>query len=83
MKVAIERAPLNARVSVRLCQAFDIEVAKKRITKQQAVEEAIQLWISAQVKQAEGLTVRAPILAADGRHQYTLSPQEIDDAVLG
>ena len=74
---------MNARVSVRICRAFDIELAKKRITKQAAVEEALRLWISAQVKQTEGLPVRAPILDAAGRGPYTLSPQEIDDAVLG
>lgn len=83
MKENVERTPLNARVSVRICQAFDVEIAKKRISKQQAVEEAIRLWITAQLKQSEGLPVRAPILAAGARGTYTLSQDEIDDAVFG
>ena len=83
MKVKDEVISLNARVNVRVCRAFDIEVAKMRITKQHAVEEALRLWLSAQAKQSEGLVVRAPILPAGGRDNYTLSPQEIDDAVLG
>jgi hypothetical protein len=83
MKVKAEVIPLNARVNVRVCRAFDIEVAKKRITKQQAVEEALRLWLNAQEKQSEGLAVRAPILPSEGRDQYILSAREIDDAVLG
>ena len=83
MKVKDEVTALNARLNVQVCRAFDISVAKKGISKQQAVEEAIRLWISAQVKQSEGLTVRAPIISTRGRGKYTLSAQEVDDAVLG
>jgi hypothetical protein len=37
--------PLNARINNSLRRAFDIAVARRGVTKQEAVEEALRLWL--------------------------------------
>jgi hypothetical protein len=53
-----------------------------RISKQEAVEGPSGCG-SPHRWQSEGLAVRTPVLAADGREHYTLSAKEIDDALPG
>ncbi len=81
MKVKDEVAALNARIPVQLRRAFDVAVAQRGITKQQAVEEALLTWVH-QASSAEALPP-FPLFASKSERRFNLIREQIDEASIG
>lgn len=78
MNTAVATA-LNARIPETLRRRLDIAVAQRGVTIQQAVAEAIELWIEgAPQKQLQ----EAPVISARGG-SLRITKEEIDAAILG
>jgi hypothetical protein len=75
---------LNARISQALEKQFETAVAERGITKQKAVEEALQLWIARQSTLHKRKMGQAPLIQS-GRRSRTLNltAQDIDDIIFG
>ena len=81
MKVKAEIVALNARISVKLRRAFDVEVAKRGITKQQAMEEALLAW-TRQPTSAEPMPP-FPEFPSKSARKFNFTPVQIDEASIG
>lgn len=78
-------AALNARINLPLQKQFEIAVAERGITKQKAVEEALQLWIARQSTLRRRKMGEAPLIRSARRKSRTLNltGQDIDDIIFG
>ena len=76
-------AALNARVSRPVQRLFEIAVAHRGITKQKAVEEALQLWIDRQSSLRQRKMGKAPLIRSGKPGSLNLTGQGIDDVLLG
>lgn len=70
---------LNARIPERLRRRLDIAAAQRGVTIQQAVTEAIELWLEGPVS----VTLQdAPVIRA-GKGTLRITKEDIDAAILG
>lgn len=81
MKAKEEVISLNVRIPVPLRRAFDVEVAKRGITKQEAMEEALSAWTL-------GLASAAPlppfpVFPSKSSRKFNITPGQIDEASIG
>ena len=81
MNVKDEVVALNARIPVHLRRAFDVAVAQRGITKQQAMEEALLAWVH-QASGAEPLPP-FPLFASKSERRFDLTREQIDEASIG
>ena len=81
MKVKEEVTSLNARVPVRLRRAFDVAVAQRGVTKQQAMREALSAWIAE--RQASAPVVPFPLFPSKSERKFELTREQVDDASIG
>jgi hypothetical protein len=76
-------ATLNARVSPAVQRRFEIAVAHRGITKQKAVEEALQLWIAHQSTLQQRKMGKAPLIRSGKPGSLNLTGQDIDEVLFG
>jgi hypothetical protein len=76
-------AALNARVSRPVQRRFEIAVAHRGITKQKAVEEALQLWIAHQSCLRKRKMGKAPLIRSRQPGSLNLTGQDIDEILFG
>jgi hypothetical protein len=76
-------AALNARVNEGVQREFEIAVARRGITKQKAVEEALRLWISHQAALRHRKMIDAPIIHSNQPGSLNLTGLEIDEILFG
>jgi hypothetical protein len=74
---------LNARVSRPVQKRFEIAVAHRGITKQKAVEEALQLWIAHQSSLRHRKMGKAPLIRSGKPGSPNLTGQDIDEVLFG
>jgi len=75
---------LNARINLPLQKHFEIAVAERGITKQRAVEEALQLWIARHSTLRKRKMGEAPLIESHRRSRtLNLTAQDIDDIIFG
>jgi hypothetical protein len=75
--------PLNARVSRPVQRRFEIAVAHRGITKQKAVEEALQLWIAHQSSLQQRKMDKAPLIRFGKPGSLNLTGYDIDEVLFG
>jgi hypothetical protein len=75
--------PLNARVSRPLRQQFDVAVARRRITKQKAVEEALRLWLHRPSNGDKRRMIAAPLIKSNRPGTVHLTNEQIDAILFG
>jgi hypothetical protein len=77
-------AALNARINLPLQKQFEIAVAERGITKQKAVEEALQLWIARQSTLHKRKMGQAPLIQSHRPSRtLNLTAQDIDEILFG
>ena len=76
-------AALNARVSRSLRRRFEIAVGHRGITKQKAVQEALQLWITQQSALRPRKMAKAPLIRSKQRGTVNLTGHDIDEILFG
>lgn len=81
MKVKEEVVSLNARIPVKLRRAFDVECAKRGITKQQALEEALSAWT--RQPSCAGPLPPFPVFPSKSERKFNFTPEQIDEASIG
>ena len=75
---------LNARISRPLQRQFEVAVAERGITKQKAVEEALQLWIVRQSTLRKRKMGQAPLIQSHRRARtLNLTAQDVDEILFG
>ena len=74
---------LNARVSHERRRAFDVAIARRGITVQKAVEEAIDLWMSQNAPLRARKEVRLPLIESAHPGSVNVTREQIDDLVFG
>jgi hypothetical protein len=75
---------LNACITRPVQRKFEIAVAERGITKQKAVEEALQLWIARQSALRKRKMGQAPIIQSHRRSRtLNLTTQDIDEILFG
>jgi len=72
---------LNVRIPVRLRRAFDVEVAKRGITKQEAMEEALSAWTHQSA--SPSLLPPFPVFPSKSGRKFNITPEQIDEASIG
>lgn len=79
-----DRVPLNARVTASLRRAFDVEVARRGLKKQEAVEKALTLWMAAPAAGPEpGELPPFPVVHSRRKRGFTVTREQTDEAMLG
>jgi hypothetical protein len=76
-------ATLNARVSRPVQRRFEVAVAHRGITKQKAVEEALQLWIAQQSSLRQRRMGKAPLIRSGKPGSPNLTGRDIDEVLFG
>jgi hypothetical protein len=76
-------ATLNARVSRPVQRRFEIAVAHRGITRQKAIEEALQLWIAHQSSLQQRKMGKAPLIRSGKSGPLNLTGQDIDEVLFG
>ncbi len=75
---------LNARISLPVQKQFEIAVAERGITKQKAVEEALQQWIARHSTLRKRKMGQAPLIQSARRSRtLNLTAQDIDEILFG
>jgi hypothetical protein len=75
---------LNARISHPIQRQFEIAVAERGITKQKAVEEALQMWIARHSTLRKRKMGEAPLIHSRRRSgALNLTAQDIDEILFG
>jgi hypothetical protein len=76
-------AALNTRVSRPVLRRFEIAVGHRGITRQKAVEEALQLWIACQSSFRQRRMGKAPLIRSLKPGSLNLTGQDVDEILFG
>jgi hypothetical protein len=74
---------LNARVNGSVQREFEVAAARRGITKQKAVEEALRLWIAHQAALRRRKMIDAPLIHSSRPGSLKLTGLEIDEILFG
>ena len=77
-----DQVALNSRVSRPVQRRFEIAVAHRGITKQKAVEEALQLWIAHQSSVRLQKMGKAPLIRSRRPGSLNLTGRDIDEILF-
>jgi hypothetical protein len=80
---ASKQAALNARVPVALKRGLDIIAARRGISKQDAVVQAIELWLRTQQPKDRRRRLPVPVIRTGRPGTLDLTNEKIDEILFG
>ncbi len=83
MQASKRLVPLNARIDATVRRGFDVAVAHRGITKQEAVEEALRRWVADQAASRKRRMDEAPLIPSRRPGSLRLTNKQIDDLLFG
>ena len=83
MQASKQTVALNARVDRKRRRALDLAVARRGITTQKAVEEAIDLWLAHYAPRRVRGEVSLPLIKSDRPGTIDLTNEQIDEIIFG
>ena len=80
---ASKHAALNARVPVALKRGLDVIAARHGISKQDAVIQAIELWLRTKQRTARRRRLPVPVIRTGRPGTLDLTNERIDEILFG
>lgn len=80
---AIKHAALNARVPVALKRGLDIIAARHGISKQEAVVQALELWLRTKQPKDRRRRLPLPVIHTGRPGTLNLTNEKIDEILFG
>lgn len=74
---------LNARIHQSVSKKFNMAVAAKGLTKQEALEEAIMSWVHKGEKELPPVDLDFPTIPARGKKKINPTKEQLDEAMFG
>jgi hypothetical protein len=80
---ATKHAALNARVPVALKRVLDVTAARQGISKQDAVVQAIELWLRMNLPKDRRRRLPVPVIRTGRPGTLDLTNKKIDEILFG